>query len=423
MSAAAADGTPTLHGGVEPGFGPVADAFADNFRLRRDLGAGCVVFVDGVKVVDLWAGVADRRTGAPWAQDTAGALFSCTKGVVSVCVHLLVQDGVLDLDVPISTYWPQFTGHGKERTTLRHVLAHRAGLVAVDASLTREQVCAWDPPVRALERQRPLWEPGTAHSYHPVTFGWLAGEVVRRVTGRTPGTFLRERITGPRGLDLWIGIPESARRQLAWIEPPYDDDGSELYQDIAAVQASETVVRAMTMGEALPFPTENGVVTMNDPTLQAAELPGINGLATPRGLAGLYAACVSDVGGPRLLTSERIADAIAPQSWGQMFLGDPDLGQRWGTGFMISSPPIRPLLTARSFGHDGAGGQLGFADEDYRVGFGYVSNQMAPALDQRANELTSALRRCLGAPEPRRSSPDARIVTPRGGGPSPSRRR
>jgi CubicO group peptidase (beta-lactamase class C family) len=319
---------------------------------------------------------------------------------------MLVQEGLLDLDVPMSTYWPEFGCEGKEDITMRQVLAHRAGLIALDASLTRAEVCAWGPPVRALERQRPLWEPGTAHSYHPVTFGWLAGEVIRRITGLTPGAFLRTRITDPRGLELWIGLPESARSTVAWIEPPLDEDDSDVYREIAEVQATATAIRGMTMGEALPFPTENGVVTMNDPGLQAAEIPGVNGMATPRGLAGLYAACVSDLRGPRLLTPERVADAVVPRSWGQMFLGDPDLGQRWGSGFMISSPPIRPMLSERSFGHDGAGGQLGFADDEYRVGFGYISNQMAPALDQRANELTRALGACLGAPEPRRRAVD-----------------
>ncbi len=393
-----------MHGGAEPGFGPVVEAFADNFRLRGDVGAGCVVYVDGTKVVDVWAGVADRRTGRAWAEDTSGALFSCTKGVVSVCAHLLVQDGLLDLDVPVGTYWPEFACLGKEAITMRQVLAHQAGLVAVESVLSRAEVCAWEPPVRAIERTRPLWEPGTAHSYHPVTFGWLVGEVIRRITGLTPGAFFRARIGDPRALELWIGAPESARASVAWIEPPFEDDGSEVYREIAAVQLDETIVRGMTMGDALPFPAENGVVTMNDPALQAAEIPGVNGIATPRGLAGLYAACVSDVGGPRLLTPEVVADASRPQSWGRMFFGDPDLGQRWGSGFMISSPPIRPMLSASSFGHDGAGGQLGFADEEYRVGFGYVSNQMAPALDQRANVLTAALRACLGAPEPRRGT-------------------
>ncbi|WP_051809520.1 serine hydrolase domain-containing protein [Actinoplanes subtropicus] len=385
-----------IQGGAEDGFGRVVDTFAENFRDRGDLGAGCAVYVEGRKVVDVWAGVADARTGRPWQEETAAILFSCTKGILSFCCYLLVQDGRLDLDVPVTHYWPHFAAAGKESITTRHILAHRAGLPAIEADLSRAQLCAWDPVVRALEGQRPLWEPGTTHSYHPLTFGWLIGEIIRRITGHTPGRFLRETVGDPMDLHLWIGLPESARDTVAWMEPPLPDEDSAVIREVAAVQATATVKQAMTVGEALPFPTENGIVTINDPALQAAELPGVNGIATPRSLARLYAGCVSKIGGPRLLTPRTVADAMVPRSWGQMLLGDPDLGQRWGTGFMLSSPPSRPMLGSGSFGHDGAGGQLGFADETHRVGFAYLSNQMGPTLDQRANKLTSALASCLG---------------------------
>ena len=389
-----------IHGDAEEGFGRVVDAFRGNFTERGDLGAGCAVYVDGRKVVDLWAGVADARTARPWDEETAGVLFSSTKGIVALCAYLLVQEGSLDLDAPLTRYWPRFSGDGRDAITMRHVLAHRAGLPAISAPLTRAEICEWEPPVRALEHERPMWEPGTAHSYHPVTFGWLAGEVIRRITGLTPGAFFRRRLGDPLDLRAWIGVPESARASVAWIEPPPPEDDNPLTRAIVATQATPAVKLAMSIGEALPFPTELGIVTINDPALQAAELPGVNGIATPRSLARLYASCVSEVDGPRLLSPELVRDALVPQSWGQMLLGDPDLGQRWGTGFMLSSPPSRPMLSEKSFGHDGAGGQLGFADEAYRVGFGYVSNQMGPLLDQRANELTRALCACLGVPEP-----------------------
>jgi CubicO group peptidase (beta-lactamase class C family) len=386
-----------IHGDADDGFGPVVDAFTGNFRDRGDLGAGCTVYRDGHKVVDLWAGVADARTGRAWQEDTAAVLFSCTKGILALCCYLLVQDGRLDLDVPVAHYWPSFAVDGKESITVRQVLAHRAGLPTIEADLSRAQLCAWDPAVRALEGQQPLWQPDTAHSYHPLTIGWLAGEVIRRITGRTPGRFLRETVGDPMDLHLWIGLPSSARDMVAWMEPPLPDEDSALIRKVAEVQATATVRQAMTVGEALPFPTENGIVTLNDAALQAAELPGVNGIATPRSLAHLYASCVSEAGGPRLLTPDSVADALVPQSWGQMVLGDPDLGQRWGTGFMLSSAPSRPMLGSGSFGHDGAGGQLGFADVTHRVGFAYLSNQMGPVFDQRANTLTSALARCLDA--------------------------
>lgn len=394
--------TVQIHGGAEPGFGRVAEAFLENFTDRGDLGAGCAVFVDGRKVVDLWAGVADGRTGRPWQEETASVLFSATKGIVALCAHLLVQDGSLDLDVPVVRYWPELAGDGREAITMRHILAHRAGLPAISAPLTRADICAWEPAVRALEHEVPMWEPGTAHSYHPVTYGWLAGEVIRRVTGLTPGAFFRQRLADPMGLHAWIGLPESARGLVAWIEPPPDEDDTPLARAVTKSQATPAMRATMSLGEALPFPTEHGVVTINSPELQAAELPGVNGIATPRSLARLYASCVSEIDGPRLLSPATVREACAEQSAGQMFLGDPDLGQRWGTGFMLSSPPSRPMLSAASFGHDGAGGQLGFADDEFGVGFGYVSNQMGPILDQRANELTRALCACLGITEPSR---------------------
>ncbi|MBI4941776.1 MAG: beta-lactamase family protein [Actinobacteria bacterium] len=398
---------PEVHGGAEDGFGAVVDAFVDNFRLRGDRGAGCTVFVDGRAVVDVWAGEQDSRSSRPWQHGTAAALFSCSKGLLALIAYLLVQDGLLDLDRPVARYWPEFAAHGKDRVTVREVLAHRAGLPAVESPMTRDEVCAWFPAVQALEQQTPLWPPGSAHSYHPVTLGWLVGEVVRRVTGVLPGTFFSRRVASPRGLDVWIGVPWNARDAVAWMEAPLPDDDSAVVRRTAEVQSTAIVHRAMTMGSALPFPTDSGVVTLNDPQLQAAELPGINGFASAPSMARLYAGCVSDIDGPALLTPQSVEDALVPRSWGQMLLGDPDLGQRWGTGFMISSPPSRPMLGPRSFGHDGAGGQLAFADPDLGVGFAYLSCQMGPVIDHRANELTRALGRCLGTPEP---SPTDRSV-------------
>ncbi|MDQ1304496.1 MAG: hypothetical protein QG671_323 [Actinomycetota bacterium] len=232
-----------------------------------------------------------------------------------------------------------------------------------------------------------------------------------------PGRFFRQTVADPRRLDLWIGLPPSARPSVAWMEPPLPDDDTPVVRQMLASQATPEAQQAMTAGEALPFPAENGIVTMNDPVLQAAELPGINGIGTARSLARLYAACVGDLDGvPRLLTADSVADASVPRSWGQMVLGDPDRGQRWGTGFMLSSSPARPMLSEQSFGHDGAGGQLGFADPAHRVGFAYLSRQMGPLLDERANVLVRALGRCLGVPEPSRTpaAPSPSRSTPEG---------
>ena len=180
-----------IHGDVDDGFGPVADAFGANFAKGGELGAAVVLYVGGRKVVHLWGGVADQRNGRPWVQDTPAIVFSVTKGVLAICAYQLVGQGRLDLDAPVARYWPEFATHGKAPITVRMLLSHRAGLVALDRDLSFSDVLAWDPVIRAVEAQTPLWNPGTAHSYHAITYGWLVGEVIRRITDKSPGKFLR----------------------------------------------------------------------------------------------------------------------------------------------------------------------------------------------------------------------------------------
>jgi CubicO group peptidase (beta-lactamase class C family) len=385
-----------VHGRVEAGFGRVMDVFEDNFSQRGDLGAACAVYASGRPVVDIWAGVADARTGRPWSEDTAAVIFSCSKGILTICAYLLVQEGRLELDAPVARYWPEFAQHGKEVITVRCLLSHRAGLPALDRDLTRTEVLSWDPVIRAIEAQTPLWSPGSAHSYHAMTYGWMIGEVIHRVTGDLPGAFFRKRLADPMGLQTWIGLPESARESVAWMEPPLPDEDSDSVRAIAESLASPVSLRGNSMGGAFGFPVENGVVTFNDPALQTGGIPAANGISTARSLARLYAGCVSSVGGrDRILEPSSVDDAICVQSLGQQVFGPPDAGQRWGTGFMLNSPPARPMLGERSFGHDGAGGQLAFADDEYCVGFSYLSNQMGGLLDERANQLTAAVKCCL----------------------------
>jgi CubicO group peptidase (beta-lactamase class C family) len=386
-----------VHGVVDDGFGPVMDEFVRNFRDRQDVGAGCTVYVGGRVVVDLWAGLADRRTGRPFERDSATVIFSCTKGVMAVCAYLLVQEGRLDLDLPIAHYWPEFAQAGKEHITVRHALAHRAGLSYLDTDLTLDDVVAWHPVIRAIEIQRPHTAPEDGHAYHAATVGWLIGEVVRRITGMSPGTNFRAVLGDPLGLDTWIGLPAAERSHVAWMEPPLPDDGSEFAKGFAALADAPNLVRAMSLGKAFAFPAADGQVTFNDPVIQAAEIPGAGGISSATSLARLYAACVSGVdGGAALLTPESIADGLRVQSAGPQLTGQPDDGARWGTGFQISSAPAQPLLGSSSFGHTGAGGQLAFADAEFGASFAYLTNQMGGYGDQRAAALVSALRRVLG---------------------------
>jgi CubicO group peptidase (beta-lactamase class C family) len=381
-----------IQGIVEQGFGAVTDAFVSNFVERQDRGSGCTVYVAGNVVVDLWGGYADSRTGRPWDQDTAAVIFSCSKGVLAICAYLLVQEGRLDLDRPIADYWPRFGRNGKGGITLRHAMSHRAGLPALDVDLTRDQVLGWDPVIKAIEDQRPLYQMSEGHMYHAMTYGWLGGEVIRRITGSKPGEYLQIAIARRLGLRTWIGLPADARPTVAWMEPPLPDEDTEAAREAARIAGEHPIVeRSLTMGGAIHFPAEDDVVSFNDPVIQAGEIPGANGISTARSLARLYAACVSEVDGFRLLSDASIKDAMNALSQGPQLSGMPDDGSRWGTGFQLSSPPSNPMLGPTSFGHAGAGGQLAFADVATEVGFAYLSNQMGGYGDARARALTQAL--------------------------------
>ncbi|MGC4811075.1 serine hydrolase domain-containing protein [Micromonospora sp. DT228] len=378
---------PQIHGDVDGRFGRVADVFRDNFTSRGEVGAAVTVYVRGSKVVDLYGGVADTRTGRPWDAQTPVVVFSCTKGILAICAYLLAQQGRLDLDAPVTRYWPAFGQHGKADIPVRWLLTHQAGLPAVDRPLTLDEVLAWDPVIKAIEAQAPLWEPGTAHGYHSMTYGWLVGEVIHRITGQLPGAFFADTVAGPLGLHTWLGLPAAESDTVAWgLAPPPDPDP---FVDPVAE-------RGITMGGAFAFPADaDGLVSFNDDTIRAAGVPGAGAVSTAEGLARLYAACVSELHRGPLLTAASVDDAVVVRSRGQQRHGPPDTGQRWGTGFLLHSPPARPLLGERSFGHDGAGGNLAFADAEHQVGFGYVVNQMRGMGDERANLLTAAVRACL----------------------------
>ncbi|MFI6791974.1 serine hydrolase domain-containing protein [Nonomuraea sp. NPDC050383] len=373
-------------GWADERFGAVADAFARNFADYDELGAAVTVFAGGRKVVELWGGVADGRTGRPWTRDTVVPVFSCAKGLVSVCAHLLAQEGRLDLDAPVSRYWPEFARHGKEAVTCRMVLGHRAGLPALDRVLGFEEIAAWAPVVHAIEEQEPLWKPGTAYEYHGHVFGFLIGEVIRRVTGLTPGAYFRRAVGEPLGLRAWIGLPAEemdGRARLTEAEGRPPMPGPE-----------HLLTRIVTMNGALVFPGLDEPRGWNDPALLGMELPGAGATASASGLAGLYAAAATGVEGhERLLTPDSVTDAVREVSSGKGWLGF-DAGARWGSGFLLDSA-FRPMLGERSFGNDGAGGQFAFGDDAFGVGFAYVANRMIGHGDARAGRLIAALRTCL----------------------------
>ncbi len=386
----------TVNGDVAGGYEAVSDAFRENFASRGEVGAAFCLYVDGVKVVDIWGGLADRGRQIPWQDDTLTLVFSTTKGATAMCAHILAERGELDLDAPVAEYWPQFAAAGKHNVTVRHLLAHRAGLPALDTAMTPEEALAWDPPVEALGAQSPAWEPGSRHGYHAVTFGWLVGEVIRRVSGRSPGRFLAEEVSGPLGLDLWVGLPEAEEARVSKLIPaPVVAPDPSYLASIPPAQAER--LRAMTSPSSLTMRALNPTtppLSFNSRAVHASELPAANGIATARSLAKMYAATVGEVDGCRLLSDSTVAQATAVRSEG------PDdvliVDTRFGSGFMLPTA-ASPLLGSSSFGHSGAGGSLAFADPEAGVGFAYVMNQMQQNLagDPRPAALVEAVRACL----------------------------
>lgn len=379
----------SIDGNVDPGFEPVRDAFAANFAERDEVGAACSVYVDGRAVVDLWGGVADLDTGRPYDADSLQLVFSTTKGMTAACICLLAQAGEIDIDAPVAHYWPGFERTPKAAMPVTWLLTHQAGLPCLDIELSLDDVLAWDPVIDALERQAPLWEPGTAHGYHAFTFGHLAGEVVRRVTGQTLGQFFDREIARPLGLDLWIGLP---REQEPRVAP--------LVASRAPAQhpASDSLLaRAMLVGPGRAFDPDD---VWNRPEVLRAEVPAGNGVANARSLARFYAALIGRLDGSSrapLLDAEHLGVATTPHASGT----DRVLGveSRFGLGFARSSPSAPALGGPAGFGHPGAGGSVGFADPVHRIGFGYVMNRLGDAATpgpSRAERLSRAVYQALG---------------------------
>jgi CubicO group peptidase (beta-lactamase class C family) len=374
---------------VEPGWGAVADAFVANFETGGEVGAACCVYLDGQPVVDLWGGVADPVTGRAWSSDTIVIVFSCTKGVTALCANRLIEAGRLDPDAPVARYWPEFAANGKADITVGMVLSHRAGLAAVDGDLTLDDVAAGDPVVAAIAAQAPNWEPGTAHGYHARSFGWIVGELVRRVTGASLGVYIAAELAAPLGLDLYLGVPESEDHRVATLCP---SPNAAVLEEFAAADPSSLFTRVITGPSGL-FGYDD---MWNTRQLRAAELPSSNGHADARSLARMYAACLAPVDGVQLLGGAALDRATEVRSTGN----DVVLGQPLTFGLGFSLPPtLGPAAGPRSFGHAGAGGSLAYADRDSGLTFGYVMNQMAlggPLEDRRAARLSAAAAGCVG---------------------------
>jgi len=370
-------------------FAAVRAAFAANFDLGVEVGASFAAVVGGEPVIDLWGGSADAARTVPWRRDTIVNVFSTTKAMTALCAHIAVDRGLLDLDAPVARYWPDFAQHGKGDVRVHHLLSHRAGLAALRQPLPTEALYDWQRMVDALAAETPWWEPGQTSGYHAMTFGYLVGELIRRVTGRTAGAFLRDEVTAPLGSDFHVGLPPAEHGRVAEMVPPTP-------AEVAAAGPAATIDPQSMLGRVMGNPPIVPTLA-NDRAWRAAEIPAANGHGNARSVARVMAMLAGGgvLDGVRVLGEDTLRRAIEVQFDGtDIVLGLP---MRWGLGFMLTSDRVPMGPNPRTFGHGGWGGSLGVADADARVGWAYVMNKMTPGTtgDSRAGRIVDALYRAL----------------------------
>ena len=396
---------PMTQGTCRPGFERVAEAFEKNLQEKGEIGASVCLTVGGETVVDLWGGVADPKTQAPWTRDTVSIVFSCTKGATALCAHVLASRGDLDLDAPVAELWPEFAQHGKERVTTRMMLDHSSAVPAVRAKVKDDGPYDWAYMTERLAAEVPFWEPGTRNGYHGFTFGWTVGEMVRRASGKSLGTLFREEIAGPLGLDFWIGLPDE-------IEPRVAPIVAHVYKAADAVTPFMRDLATNKESVASLFYFNNGAWRSggaNTRAGHAAEIGAANGITNARGLAGMYAPLANGGGD--------LVDATTLARMGEVSMATHDdatlrIPTRFALGFMKSMDNRKRSLAAKlwgedcdsvilgspAFGHVGAGGSLGFADPVAGLSFGYTMNRMGPGLlmNERGQSLVDAAYLSLG---------------------------
>jgi CubicO group peptidase (beta-lactamase class C family) len=372
-----------LAGECDARFAPVREALRENLAQRGELGAAVAVIVDGRAVVDLWCGWADGARSRGWRQDTLVNAFSVGKALAGLCVLMLVSRDLVDLDEAVAVYWPEFAAAGKETITVRQLLSHQAGLAAIGRELPEGALYDWELITRALADQQPWWTPGTGHGYHVHTFGFLVGELVRRVSGERIGAFLRREIAEPLRAEVSFGLePRKRARRADYVVDP------SLRARFAGPRGTPVVDTKLYALAYMNPPGATGIGTVDTPAWQDAELPSANLHTDARSLARVYDALLGDARAivDRDVLREATAEAVAGAD---LVLGRPS---RFGLGFQLTQPE-RPLgPNAGSFGHFGAGGSLGFADPQAGVAFAYVMNSGGPQWqDPRNRALIEAV--------------------------------
>ncbi len=388
--------TTEIQGRTHPKFQAVRDAFAKEFADGNELGASLCLTLEGETVVDLWAGFRDEARTEPWQRDTLANVYSTTKGITAIAAHRLVDEGLLDLDAPVARTWPEFAQAGKDVLPVRYLLSHQAGLPALGPKLEPETLYDWDTMTRLLAEQKPWWEPGTAQGYHAITFGWLIGELVRRIRGKKIGDVVREEIARPLGAEFEIGFgPELDARVAPLCQgpvhpPPPDKAGLDM---LTQIQQNPDGMLARTFANPPLL-----LVSPNSRAWRAAELAAANGHSNAFSLARIYGALANGgaIDGVHLLSAEAIERARTEQGTAQDQVLP--LETRYALGFFLPTreEPLGP--NPRVFGHGGAGGSYSMADPEHRLSFGYVMNLMHTGLwlvDPRPRRLLRAAYACL----------------------------
>ena len=385
-----------IHGFVSPGYEAVREAFAENFSRGREVGAGCCVYHNGERVIDLWGGVRNKSTGEPWEQDTMALVYSATKGLSAMTLAMCHSRGWLDYDELVCTYWPEFAQNGKERISIRQLLAHQAGLFALDEPLTKDLVADVDGLAEVLARQKPAWEPGTRQAYHAITIGFYEAELLRRIDPqhRTLGQFFQDEIAAPLGLDFYIRLPESIPdSRLATLVDPSKSEmlfGFPVRMTLAIVNPSSNIRRALSGSE----------LAHDERTIypREFEIPAGGGVGTARGIAQAYS--VFAMGGKELglrpETLQELSAPAVPASFG--FFDECMKGEvEFSLGFMKPSAGFA-FGSPSAFGFPGAGGSLGFADPEKRIGYAYVPNKKGVTMEGDPRDV--AIRRALFSSTP-----------------------
>jgi CubicO group peptidase (beta-lactamase class C family) len=385
-----------IHGSCASRFERVRDAFERNFAVRHEIGAAVAAWVDGELVVNLWAGTADAAGTRPWQVDTIATVLSGTKGLTSTCVHQLAERGELDLNAPVARYWPEFAQAGKEDITIAMVMSHRSGVIGPRQRLHWEQVTDWDLVCERLAAAEPWWEPGTAQGYHMTTFGFILGEVFRRVTGRTVGQYLRTEIAEPLGAEVHIGVSRAEQRRCAdLVDKPHI---RKMLADVNAPGYPTTLAEHPKAGLAVSmgFAPDDEVGSNDLDLWREIEFPGTNGQVSALGLATFYNALAQEE-----LLSRQHMDLIRVSQGGldtDLVLGKRVADHGWGLGYMLNQRCVNGP-NPRIFGHGGLGGSFGFVDLENRIGYAYVMNRFDATkanADPRSVALSDEIYAVLG---------------------------